>query len=146
MAERAKPHGNRHDKARIPKIILQDRDFSQIEIFMMKLRKGEVDTLNGEIIMTAMDGEQYRVLNALDGWMEYWRTMADRAGIEYDDKPLQLLKNKLRNGMPLTMAAIDAADQVIDQQRTMYQRIHKESISSVATTQQIKMMMEDVAF
>lgn len=69
---RAKPAGNRHDHARIPKIILQDRDFSQIDLLMLKLQKGEVETVNGEIVMTTMEGETYRVIPAMEGWLEFF--------------------------------------------------------------------------
>jgi hypothetical protein len=68
--ERAKPRGNRHDNARIPKIVLSDRDFSQIDILMMKLTKGEVETIDDQIVMTTMDGETYQVVAALEGWID----------------------------------------------------------------------------
>lgn len=142
-AARARPTGNRHDHARIPKIILQDRDFSQIDLLILKLRKGEVETIDGHIIMRNMDGETYRVIPALEGWIEYWRGLAERTGVEYDDGGLVRLKNRLERGMPLTIQAIDAAAEVVDTQRRMFFSIPAQLISSQATTQQIKMLMED---
>lgn len=139
---RAKPSGNRHDHARIPKIILQDRDFSQIDLLMLKLQKGEVETIDGHIVMTTMEGETYRVIPAMEGWLEYWRTLAGKAGIDYDDGALLRLKNRLENGMPLTQEAIAQAREVVDLQRRMFFSIPASIISSLATTQQIKMYIE----
>lgn len=140
---RAKPHGNRHDFARIPKILLQDRDFHQIDLLFLKLRKGEVETVDGHIVMTAPDGEVYRVVPALEGWIEYWRGLAEKTGIGYDDGGLVRLKNRLAASMPLTLDCIALAQNVIEQQRRMFFSIPARIISSQATTQQIKMLMED---
>lgn len=142
MAARSKPHGNRHDEARIPKLLLQDRDFHQIDLLILKLRKGEVETVDGHIVMTAPDGEVYRVVPALEGWIDYWRSLADKTGIDYDDGGLVRLKNRLAASMPLSLDAIEAAAAVIDQQRRMFFSIPARLISSQATTQQIKMLME----
>lgn len=76
MNRKLKRMAYRHDTARIPKLVLQDRDFSQIDLFFIKLRKGEVETIGGHIVMTAQDGEVYRVIPALEGWIEYWQRMA----------------------------------------------------------------------
>ena len=141
-AERQKPHGNRHDVARIPKIILQDRDFNQIDLLMLKLGKGEVETIDGHIIMTSMDGETYRVVPALEGWIECWRALAKKGGVEYDDGPLVRLKNRLDSGMTLTMDAIEKAKEVVDLQRRMFFAAPARVISSEAITQQIKIMMD----
>lgn len=142
-AARIKPHGNRHDAARIPKIILQDRDFSQIDLLILKLRKGEVETVDGHIVMTSADGETYRVIPALEGWIEYWRSLAEKTGVEYDDGGLVRLKNRLAASMPLTLDCIAMAQNVIEVQRRMFFSIPARIISSQATTQQIKMLMED---
>lgn len=142
MLARAKPLGNRHDHARIPKLVLQDRDFSQIDIFMIKLRKGEVETIDGHIVMTAQDGETYRVIPALEGWTEYWKRLAEITGAEYDDEPLRMLMNRLNYGMHVTDEMINRAERVVDLQRSIFYRTPNAVISSQATTQQIKMMME----
>lgn len=142
-AAKAKPHGNRHDAARIPKIILQDRDFSQIDLLILKLRKGEVETVDGHIVMTSADGETYRVIPALEGWIEYWRSLAEKTGVEYDDGGLIKLKNKLQYGMPLSLSDVVDAELIVEAQRAMFYRTPASLISSQATTQQIKMLMED---
>lgn len=142
-AARLKPHGNRHDVVRIPKILLQDRDFHQIDLLILKLRKNEVETVDGHIVMTAPDGEVYRVVPALEGWIEYWRGLADKTGFEYDDTSLVKLKNKLQYGMPLLLGDIVDAELIVEAQRAMFYRTPASLISSQATTQQIKMLMED---
>lgn len=142
MLERGKPSPPSRRPVRIPKIVLQDRDFNQIEIMMMRLAKGEIDFENGRYVMTALDGEKYCIVNALEGWIENFARLAKTAGVEYDDTPLVLLKNRLKNGMMLTPEGVSAAKAVVDAQIKIYQAAPKEMISSVATTTQISLMLQ----
>lgn len=139
--ERSKPKAQPYRPIRIPKIILQDRDFSQIELLMMKLAKGELEFEDGHYVMTAMDGERYCVVAALEGWIEHWKRAAAHAGQEYDDGALVRLKNRLDNGMLLTEQLIAEARQVVAAQLRLYQAMPAAEISSVATTTQIKLLM-----
>lgn len=140
--ERAKPRGNRHDNARIPKIVLSDRDFSQIDILMMKLTKGEVETIDDQIVMTTMDGETYQVVAALEGWIDYWSGLAYKTNIPYDDSALISLKDKLANDINLTLDDINQAKKVVDIQRQMFFITPASVINSQIQTTQIKMLME----
>ena len=125
---------------RIPKLILQDRDFNQIELLMMKLASGEMDFVDGHYVMTALDGESYCIVAALEGWILNFATMAKRAGVDYDDRPMVQLKNKLASGMMLTKSDIEQARKVVDVQLRLYQSLPSETISSVAVTTQIKLL------
>ena len=138
--QRGKPSHPSRKPLRIPKIVLQDRDFNQIELLMMKLANGEMEFVDGHYVMKALDGDRYCIVAALEGWIENFAIMAKRVGIEYDDQPLVHLKNRLANGMMLTREGIENARRVVDTQRQMYQALPVETISSVAVTTQIKLL------
>lgn len=132
-------------RVRIPKIVLMDRDFCQIDLLLLKLRKGEVETVDGHVIMTTAAGEVYRVVPAMEGWIEYWQAMARKAHVKYDDRALVKIKNALRYDMPITPEQIDAALDVVNMQKRIYHATPAQAISSEASTQQIRMLMEDNA-
>lgn len=126
----------------VPAAVDEFEQFDDIERMVQKLEHGAIETEQGRPVMTTK-GVTYDVLSALEGWMEYWRMLADKHSIPYDDQPMHTVARRLENVMPLTPTHIDGFKRVVEQQRAMFRTIPRHEISSQATTTQIKLLLDD---
>ena len=140
--EKLKPTTPQPKRRSVPSAIDEFEQFDDIERMIQKLEHGAIETEQGRPVMTTK-GVTYDVLSALEGWMEYWRMLADKHGVAYDDQPMHAVARRLENVMPLTQSLIDGFKRVVAAQRAMFRSIPRQDISSQATTVQIKLLLDD---
>lgn len=140
--EKIKPTATQPKRRNVPSAIDEFEQFDDIERMVQKLEHGAIETEQGRPVMTTK-GVTYDVLSALEGWMEYWRMLADKHSIPYDDQPMHTVARRLENVMPLTPTHIDGFKRVVAQQRAMFRSIPRRDISSQATTVQIKLLLDE---
>jgi len=140
--EKLKPIAPQPKRRNVPSAIDEFEQFDDTMRLIQKLEHGAIETEQGRPVMTTK-GVTYDVLSALEGWMEYWRMLAEKHGIDYDDQPMHTVARRLENGMPLTPTLIDGFKRVVEQQRAMFRSIPRHVISSQATTTQIKLLLDE---
>jgi hypothetical protein len=144
MAKRIGSTQRQRDSARIGAALDEFQQFDEIERLAQKLDHGALEFEGAHPIMTSGKGETYRILPALEGWMEYWRSLADKHGKLYDDQPMRTVARRLENAMPLTPEHVAGFKRVVAAQRALFRAIPRAEISSQANTVQIKLLMEDM--
>lgn len=127
----------------VPRAIDEWEQFDEIDRLMHMLENGEVLSQQGHVVMRSGKGELYRVVPAMMGWMEFWRSLAAKHDIPYDDEPMRKLAMRLENGMLLSPTLILEAKRVVEAQRALFRAIPRSAVSSQANTVQIKLMLED---
>jgi len=111
----------RHYLTRIPKIITQQRDFSEIDKFLRNVERDAVDVAEGRIVSITIDGEIYCVLTALEGWCECFSDIAKALlDTSYNDAPLRSMMAKLNVDMPFSMKLVQEVKAVVNHQRRLY--------------------------
>lgn len=140
--ERLKPIAPEPKRRQVPSAIDEFEQFDDIARMIQKLEHGAIETQQGRPVMTTK-GVTYDVLSALEGWMTYWRMLADKHGIKYDDQPMHTVARRLENGMPLTPTHVQEFKRVVEQQRAMFRTIPRHEIRRQATTTQIKLLLDD---
>jgi hypothetical protein len=128
----------------VPSFIDYFQQFDEIDKLAQKLDHGALEFEGAHPIMTSGKGETYRILPALEGWMEYWSSLASKHGIAYDDRPMRTVSRRLENAMPLTPEHVAGFKRVVAAQRALFRAIPRGEISSQANTVQIKLLMEDM--
>lgn len=128
----------------VPPQIDEFEQFDEILRLSQKLEHGALEFEGAHPIMTSGKGETYRILPALEGWIEYWRSLAAKHRMPYDDHPMRTVARRLANGMPLTPEHVHEFKRVVAAQRALFRAIPRADISSQANTVQIKLLMEDV--
>lgn len=126
----------------VPAAVDEFEQFDDIDRLTQKLEHGAIEVEHGRPVMTTK-GVTYDVLSALEGWMEYWRMLADKHTIAYDDQQMHAVARRLENGMPLTPTIIEGFKRIVEQQRAMFRSIPRHVISSQATTTQIKLLLDE---
>lgn len=116
--------------------------FDTVERMFQKLRNGAIEVEGNEIIIMGLHGETYRMLPALEGWMEYWSALARLHQVDYDDSALRKLAKSLEYDKPLTEREVDAAYLVVTAQRRMFRTIPRKSVAAVAIKVQESMRAE----
>lgn len=127
----------------VPAAIDEFQQFDDTDRLIQKLEHGALEHQQGRPVMTTK-GVTYDVLSALEGWMEYWRMLADKHNIDYDDAPMRTVVCRLENAMPLTQSHIQGFKNVVAAQRAMFRAIPRHIISSQATTTQIKLITDEL--
>lgn len=140
--EKIKQTATQPKRRNVPSAIDEFKQFDDIERLIQKLEHGAIETEQGRPVMTTK-GVTYDVLSALDGWMTYWRMLADKHTIAYDDQQMHAVARRLENGMPLTPTIIEGFKRIVEQQRAMFRSIPRHVISSQATTTQIKLLLDE---
>jgi len=144
MARKRKPlNGRRALPLRQPKILLQFTDFHLLDQFFRMLDAGDVLVEGGEIVMRNTDGEWFQLLPAVTAWMDYWKALAVKQGLEYDEAPMRSLMAKLDADMPVTNGQIAAAKEVVETQRRIFMAVDHNIVSSVARTEMIRIQYQD---
>ena len=141
--EKLKPIAPEPKRRQIPSAIDEFQQFDDTMRLIQKLEHGAIEHQQGRPVMTTK-GVTYDVLSALEGWMEYWRMLADKHNINYNDEPMRVVTCRLENAMPLTPTHIDGFKSVVDAQRAMFRSIPRHVISSQAVTTQIKLLTDEI--
>ncbi len=124
---------------RLPKIYTAHRDFYEIYKLFDSIESGYVDFADGHIVQKNSDKELYAVLPAIEGWMEYFRGLANVQGVEYDDSALKRMVKSLEYDKPLSLEEVYAARDVVDAQYKLYMRSGYRSINKLAYEMQGEM-------
>ena len=149
----AKAKPNRSKSIYTTNFSLEFETFDTIERMFLKLRNGEIEYEGAHPVIMGLHGEFYRVLPAMDGWLQYWRELTEAHGLDYDDRALRKLYNSLEYGKPLNVAEIDAAYAVVKRQRELYRALPKSVTTATAhrvmadirRTDEIRELMGEVA-
>ena len=118
--------------------------FRSIDTMFRKLRTTGLDYVQGEgLLLEEPSSEMIDLESSLEGWLHYWKELAEVASIEYDDTPLRKLANSLKYHKPITMKEIDAGQEVVNYQRKLYRTLDKQLISKVVYQVQNSLKVED---
>lgn len=148
--ERAQRRGgrkpNRSTAIYTTKFQLEHESFDTIERLFEQIRNGELryDQKDGWVIMS-LAGEDMHVLSAMEGWIEYWQSLAADQNIPYDDGALCRLAKSLEYEKPMNMAEVDAAYAVVCRQRELYRALPKYVTTRVAKAVRAKLASENQA-
>lgn len=130
---------------RLPKMITCQRDFHQIDTFMRMVENDGIYELQGVIIMTTADKEIYSVLEALEGWMECFQQIADATNTPYDDAPMKKMAAYLKYDVPMKLALVHQAKDVVNAQRKLYMMAPDDIITKISTALLEKNKQEQAA-
>lgn len=138
-AKKAKPNRSRAQYTN--NFTMEFESFDSIERLFQQLRHGALSYDQDGYCIMGLSGEILHIESALSGWCEYWNTLTEQIGIEYDDGPLELLRRALENtasdvlewaGIKITHRHIDEAYEVIKIQRQLYRQLPKSLTTKVA--------------
>lgn len=121
---------------RVPKMMLCQSDFQQVDSLISMLENGEVLEAQGNVVMYSMEGELYQVAPALETWCDYWQKIADINNITLDDAPLRTLINKVNCNIQITLDMVKKAKSVVHIQRQLFMATDHNVISQVAIAHQ----------
>jgi hypothetical protein len=116
-------------KPNFTRLLDMHRDFADIEKFFRSLRRAELtetkDTEKDKWVVTQqnLEGKTYELYGSIDGWCEFFRSLAKIYMPSYDDKPLTKLISKLRLDQEITVQMIDEAEAVLKPQRHLYMSV-----------------------
>lgn len=118
--------------------------FRAIDTMFRKLRTTGLDYVQGEgLLLEEPSSEMIDIESSLEGWLHYWKELAEVASIEYDDAPLRIIANSLKYHKPITMKEVDARQAVVNHQRKLYRTLDKQLISKVVYQVQDSLKVED---
>lgn len=107
--------------ARINKLILQQKDFYEIDKFLRNVERGLVDELSGEIVSINYEYGVYSVLSAMEEWIKLFDVWAGaRNLVNYDDTPMRVMIEKLKSNEMLNISLIQSVKLVVERQRRIY--------------------------
>ena len=121
-----------------PRIDEVVRIFHPIRETFAQLRRGEIEAIKGYPVFSDWQGEWSRIDQALLGWVSCWQRLAPAL----DQSALRKLHLSLEHGIPLTIAQIDAAERVLDQQQAIFLRTPVEKIMSITKTELLAIEFE----
>jgi hypothetical protein len=107
--------------ARINKLILQQKDFYEIDKFLRNVERGLVDELSGEIVSINHEYGMYSILSAMEEWIKLFNVWAGARNLDnYDDKPMRVMIEKLKSDELLNISLIQNVKLVVERQRRIY--------------------------
>jgi hypothetical protein len=122
-----------------------DLVFRPLDLMFAQLRAGEIDAVQGRPVFRSFEGELCEVCPALEGWIESWRLIDQRFGLDIGVKPLETLRRKLYYSIPLETAEVDAAWATVCAERVAYaQKLDVHKVKSIVRTAEIKLEMESI--
>lgn len=127
-----------------PHMVQVMRTFAPIHDLLRELRSGEIDSVQGLLIMRDWGGGLMEVGPALDGWACCWERIVKGEELSIDLAPLRQLQRYLVNGVLLTPEMIDRAQQVTDQCERAYARMSRERAISYSRTEMIAIELDSL--
>lgn len=112
--------------------MLEFETFETIERMFAQIRHGELNyhPTMGWVILGG-NGALCDIVYSMRWWLKQWSTVAQRANIAYDDTALTKLHKALEYHMPLTLAQVNNAYAVVQQQRHIYRTIDQQLLMRV---------------
>lgn len=118
---RARPNRSRAQYTNV--LTLENDCFDSIDRLFLAIRHGYLRQDAAGFVLTGIDGRDFHVVSALDGWCCFWRELAEETGMDYDGSAMERLCKALEYEKPLTLAEVDAAARVLEVQRALYRTI-----------------------
>lgn len=113
---------------------------SKIRAGFVELRSGYANAYRGYVVFTDWKGELSRTDQALAGWVDCWA----RFNTGLDLGPHDRLHKKLSAGIALTIAEIDEALALLNQQQTVLARMPRDFIKDQTNTELIAIGMDEL--
>lgn len=126
----------------LPKWLDEFIVFDNIDRVFQKIGHGEIEFANGRPVMMAGNGKWYEVIPALNGWISAWKRFDKSLNLNHDLSPLVRLSNQLNYYSPISLKQLSAARSVLKEQRALFRRLDRDSLASLAKTEQIALFME----
>lgn len=138
-ADRAKPI--EYQRVPLPRYLDEFTVFSDIERVLEKIEHGEIEHVNGKPVLLSSSGEWCEVVPALNGWISGWKLFDQKFNLNHDISPMVRICNCLNYGSPISQRQIEAAQETLRQERSLFRRIPRDEIASAARTKQIQLLM-----
>ena len=113
---------------------------SKIRAGFMELRNDEAIAYRGYVVFEDWKGELSRTDQALAGWVDCW----DRFNSGLDLTPQSRLSKKLANGIALTIAEIDDALALLNQQEKALAKMPRDFVQDQTNTELIAISMDEL--
>ena len=126
----------------LPSLLDEWTVFNGVTTMLHKLASGEIEAINGKPVFRGEKGEWCEVCPALSGWISCWERFDRVLDLQLVQDPLAKLHNKLHYGTPLTHADIEAAQEVVSQQRKLFRKLDRSRLAELAKTEQIALYLE----
>lgn len=123
QARMAKHKPNRSKAQYNTSIQLEFEAFDTIDRLFLALKNGALEWGAEGWLIRGISGEYMHVLSALQGWIHYWKALADKLQLDYDDTALVKLAKALEYEKPMQPAEVTAAYAVVNHQRQFFRNI-----------------------
>ena len=127
----------------IPKILDEYDVFTDVERLLDKIELGEMESVNGNIVMQYKDGEWYEVVPALNGWISAWKMFDQKFKLNHDVAPLVKICNQLNYNSPISVRQLQEARATVMEERKLFRSIPRDELASAARTKQIQLLIKD---
>lgn len=122
---------NRSSAIFTTQFILDFQAFDSIERLFIAVRNGELEWSPEGWQLMGITGEKLHVVSALQGWIQFWKALADDQFLPYHDAPLVKFCKSLEYEKPMNLNEVNAAYEVVEIQRRFYRTIPKPAIRRV---------------
>jgi len=127
----------------LPPMLDEFTVFDMAQTILDKIANGAIETVQGNPVFRDNAGILCYVCPALDGWIKTWQRINDELGTNINMQAFGRIHNKLSADMPITDIEIEAALDALQAMRTVFRCSDRSRIASIATTAQIKMLIEE---
>lgn len=107
-------------------LTLQNDCFDSLDRMFLSIRNGELRWNGKAYVIMGINGHDLHICSALSGWVYYWEELTDEMGVSYDGSAMKRLCKSLEYDKPLTLAEVDAAEEVLEVQRKLYRSIPQQ--------------------
>ena len=145
QAERNERRGKIYTERIVPLPALLDEFtvFDMPQSILDQLSNGSVDAVNNKPIFRDNTGQLCEVVPAMEGWIFTWQKIQQKMAEKLDIEPLQIVCNRLKYDMKLTMRHINHAQDALDNCREFFRTNNRAQIASIAKTAQIQILIEN---
>lgn len=107
-------------------LMMQNDCFDSLDRMFLSIRNGELRWSHDGYVIMGINGHDLHICSAMSGWIYFWDELTAEMGIAYDGSAMKRLCKSLEYDKPLTMAEVDAAEQVLEVQRKLYRAIPQD--------------------
>ena len=119
---------------------LEFETFETIERLFEMMRNGSLLWDGKSWVIMGQQGVLVDITYSLGWWLRYWKTIANRAGKQYDDTAMVRLLKSLEYHKPLTIDEVNKAYDVVKMQRWLYRNAGAKLVSQ--TVDELKKVQE----
>lgn len=126
----------------LPALLDEFTVFDMPQSILDQLSNGSVDSVNNNPVFRDNTGQFCEVVPAMEGWIFTWKKIQQNMAEKLDLEPLQIVCNRLKYDMKLTMHHIHQAQEALDHCREFFRNGNRAEIASIAKTAQIQILIE----